>query len=336
MKQKTRETWPDVAKGVSILSVVLFHTGALSSPATQAGEVWTLVDIGLFTFIMPLFFLVSGLFMGKSLALPLGAFVATRVWPIAYLFLLWSLIFAAVQVATGGVLGATLWASFSLQTILWYLAALSVYMVLTKILMPVNTLVVLLGAAIVAFPFAVWFPFEGWGLSHTPHFFVFFLLGCHARDQIFRFVDKVRLSHVAALIGAGATLCLLGKILPGASNFAYALTPLIALPLLLIASKWAGNSATLARPLSYLGRNTLPVFLIHPIALSGISWTMKGLSGPADSLVWLLPVIVCGATVLVCLLTWLALRGIPWLFKAPVIRVRDSAPKTTEQSSEQN
>lgn len=318
---KRREPWLDIAKGVSIASVVLFHAGAVVSPETPAGKIWTLIDIGLFTFIMPLFFLVSGLFMGRSLALPMGEFLKARVWPMAYLFLLWAVLFAVLDAASGGTIGEPILASLSLQTILWYLAALAIHMVLSKLLVPFPTPAVITGAAALALPFAIWFPFEGWGITHTPHFFVFFLIGCRARARVFATLSRSRWIHVAGLISAGAALGAVAKLVSEAADFVYALMPLIAVPLVLIVSRWATRSRAVAAPLSALGRNTLPVFLIHPLALNGLMWARARLPLDGSPIAWVLPILITVATIAACLLIWAALRRVPGLFHAPTLKV---------------
>jgi uncharacterized membrane protein YcfT len=312
-----REQWLDVAKGVSIAAVVLFHAGTVVPASTTEGKVWTLVDLGLFTFIMPLFFLVSGLFVGKSLGLPLRDFIKAKVWPHAYLFLVWVLIFAALDAATGGRVGNSLGDSMLLRTILWYMAALAIHMLIARLVKSVPTVVVLAGAALLAAPFALWLPFDGWGVAHTPHFLVFFLIGCRCKDQLIRFINEARPVRIAYILAAGVMLGMVAKFIPNGEAAAYALAPLVAVPLILVASKWAAKWTPLAGPVSALGRNTLPVFLLHPLMLGVIAWVINEDALAGGFLPWVLPLLVTAAAIAGSLAVWLCLRGVPGLFQLP-------------------
>jgi fucose 4-O-acetylase-like acetyltransferase len=311
-----REQWIDVAKGLSIAAVVLFHVGTVVPASTPAGRVWTLIDLGLFTFIMPLFFLVSGLFVGRSLTLPLGQFIKVKVWPYAYLFLVWIAIFAALHAATGGLLGNSLADSLLLRTILWYMAALAGHMLVARLLNSVHPALVLSATALLAVPFALWLPFDGWGLAHTPHFLIFFLIGCRCKDWLIGFINQAGAARVAYILAVGATLGIVTGFVPNGQAAAYALAPVVAVPLILIASKWAARWTPLAVPVSALGRNTLPVFLLHPLILGLIGWAIKEeeITGPLQ---WPLPLLVTAATVAGSLVLWLCLRRIPGLFQLP-------------------
>ena len=312
-----REPWLDVAKGVSILSVVLFHAGSLAPPETLAGKVWQLIDLGLFTFIMPLFFLISGLFMSKNLTLPMGRFLKARVWPMAYLFLLWAVIWALIDAATGGIIGNDLLTSLTLQSILWYLAALALYMTIARLLVHLPTGPLVSGAAVLALPFALWLPFDGWGLSHTPHFMVFFLIGVRFRATVVRFISRPRRRDVLSLVGAGVLLGLVAKFVPEGPTVAYAFAPLVALPLVLFLSRAITGLGIISSGLSILGRTTLPVFLLHPLLLAGSAWMTPEVLAENKLIVWVLPLVVTASAVTGALAIWLLLRRLPGLFQWP-------------------
>lgn len=286
---KQRETWLDVAKGLSIVSVVLFHTGPGAASQTVAGQVWKVIDLGLFTFIMPLFFVVSGLFMGKSLAFPMGRFLKARVWPMAYLFLLWAGIWALIYLATGGTIGNDLLTSLTLQSILWYLAALALFMVIARLLVHVPTVPLIAGATVLALPFALWSPFDGWGLSHTPHFMVFFLIGVRLRANVFRLISQPTRREVLILVGVGAVLGVVAKFIPGGPAIAYAFAPVLAVPIVLFFSEALSGINAIGKNLSTLGKNTLPVFLIHPLLLAVSAWMIRGVSFENTPALWVLP-----------------------------------------------
>ena len=104
--RRTRITWIDTAKGFGIILVVFEHVvrGLVDSriatwtPITQFDDVW------IYTFHMPLFFFLSGLFICHSLKKGWTSFAWDKVCTIAYPYLLWSAI---------TVLGRTIFARFA-------------------------------------------------------------------------------------------------------------------------------------------------------------------------------------------------------------------------------
>ncbi len=93
--ERVRLRWPDAARGLAILLVVVLHatralgdldlTGAWGT--VLAG--WDRVNAALGTMRMPLFFAVAGLFAGKWVRGPWRALLASKVALFAWLLLLW-------------------------------------------------------------------------------------------------------------------------------------------------------------------------------------------------------------------------------------------------------
>lgn len=99
-----RVAWVDDARGIGIALVVVGHTlpglwnaGVLS----DAGPARGLVD-WIYSFHMPLFFFLSGLFAVRAADAPLAPLVATKLRTIAYPYVVWSVIQTLAQVAVGG------------------------------------------------------------------------------------------------------------------------------------------------------------------------------------------------------------------------------------------
>lgn len=108
MEKNTRLNWIDYARGIAIILVVYRHffEGLKRTPALKAAGVnveshWLLEQANIFfySFRMPLFFIVSGVFVGASLAKRgLNAFVGTKAKTILYPYFLWGVIQIGIQI----------------------------------------------------------------------------------------------------------------------------------------------------------------------------------------------------------------------------------------------
>jgi len=98
----TRNTWVDNAKGIGIILVVYGHVarGIASANLPVDVKLFQLVDSIIYSFHMPLFFFLSGLFFYNSL-LKRGrvGLVLNKMDTILYPYVLWSLIQGFVEVA---------------------------------------------------------------------------------------------------------------------------------------------------------------------------------------------------------------------------------------------
>lgn len=100
----TRLDWPDWAKGIGIVLVVVGHVwrGLYNAGIHIDPETYRVVDTLIYNFHMPLFFFVAGLFFTAQLQRAgLGPFLWSRVtgllWPLA----VWTWIFFAAKAAIG-------------------------------------------------------------------------------------------------------------------------------------------------------------------------------------------------------------------------------------------
>lgn len=324
---RKRETWVDVAKGAAIVLVVLFHAGGYVPPTTTAGSAWELINVVLVSVRMPLFFLVSGLFIGKALfSQPAGRFFRRKPWPLLYLFVLWGLIFAGLYAISGGTFGETAVDSLLLQTTLWYMLGLAVHMSVARVIRRLRPAVQIGGAAVLAVPFAVFFPFELGGFAHIPNYFVFFLMGCHARPALTAFVKRTGRVRggllLAACIGLLGIAVALRRFLPEIQELQaailFALLPLVAVPFALVCCNAIADTRAGTR-LAWLGRHTLPVFLIHPLALQLLDVLGGSVLGELPLVAWVMPLVLTVGALGISVVAWHVLEmHAPFLF-APTL-----------------
>ncbi|AHE32258.1 acyltransferase [Burkholderia pseudomallei] len=99
-----RDSYLDTARGAGIILVVYGHVlrGLFSAGLVPAGWPSALLaatDYTIYTFHMPLFFLLSGLHVPKSLRRAGDVFLLTKLRTIVYPYFVWSLLQGAVQIA---------------------------------------------------------------------------------------------------------------------------------------------------------------------------------------------------------------------------------------------
>jgi len=99
-----RNLWVDYAKGVGIILVVYGHVarGVYNAKIPLDAFVFSTVDSVIYTFHMPLFFFLSGLFFYESLAKRKWAgFIAGKIDSIVYPYIVWSILQGSLEVALG-------------------------------------------------------------------------------------------------------------------------------------------------------------------------------------------------------------------------------------------
>ncbi|WP_309262425.1 acyltransferase family protein [Lysobacter arvi] len=185
-----RNDWADIAKGIGIMLVVYGHVarGVMSAKLGSESEVLRIADDVIYSFHMPLFFFLSGLFFQSSfVARGRLGMVENKVQTILYPYVVWSLLQGGVEVLlskyTNG--GATLSELATLawqpRAQLWFLYVLFLVFALAVLLYPRRRfgtgaciLIALIGA--IAFVWSDLIP-DVWVLVRLSTSFVFFSVG---------------------------------------------------------------------------------------------------------------------------------------------------------------
>src|SRR3954452_8126404 len=83
-----REPWIDLARGFTILLVVLLHAQAVLAHGGMIGTGWAMAMDALSTLRMPTFFLISGLFAQKAFTIQPSIFRRRKVWNFLWIYAL--------------------------------------------------------------------------------------------------------------------------------------------------------------------------------------------------------------------------------------------------------
>ncbi|WP_155349012.1 acyltransferase family protein [Acrocarpospora pleiomorpha] len=340
--ENPRAVWADVAKGVCILLVVLWHTVNKHYLRVdwQAGgaipAMWGFFGDQLMTLRMPLFFTISGMFAVSAYHRPWRVVVRSRVAKFFYLYLIWMLIHTAILwfAPSFDTLSARSLGQFVEQlTItppnLWYLYALALYFVAAKALHRVPVPILLGAAALLAVVAAADLIATPGNRGSLLQNFVFFLLGLHLRPHIERLTQTTTWRR-AGVTGAVYAIALLAMAATATQQ-----TPTIWTAVSLIATVFGLSAAPLVArwthigaALSWLGRRTLPIYVIHMPILAllhmAVAAPLSHASPAAQTvLAATYPLIVTALLVATCLLIEYGLKAAraTWLFDLPARRV---------------
>ena len=278
---RARADWVDVAKGVGIVLVVLGHAldGLIQAGLVTRHSAWGQLFFLIYTFHMPLFFFLAGLFVKARLEKDRNEFLRSAATRIAWPYFLWSTVQLAVIAAMGAAVNrptaldasrivALLWDPTSQ---FWFLQALLLLHLLSRWVGvrfgAASLLVVALLARVlmetVALPVALALPCR---------FGVFYALGVAFGPALAQRVAAWRRTQALALGFAAAAAWVLAAPLADAAGAGY--WSVAAMPAAL-----AGSIAALAlslwprgvpmRGLSMLGRNSMAIFLLHVLFVAG-------------------------------------------------------------------
>lgn len=360
---RPRLDWPDVAKGVSILGVVLLHV-SLAVPQgmdTLAANLNHVLD----PLRMPLFFLVSGFFSVKVLNFSLPELFTRRLWFFLVPYLLWVPVelwfkFREYQMFDGTPMpgiGTYLEHIFEARNMYWFLFALTVFNLFlwcTRRL-PAWAGILASFTPILLLPLHSDLHMVGKAVLYLPAF----MIGVHLRARIADHAENAlsprRFLPAAGAYLAGFALLALWAVyadrvtleipwlLPGAETVGHAEVRLVvnmAVQLLMIPSAIAVAVAlskvpVLADLLKFLGRHTLVIYLGHPIALTVLyHYNMRAsdleISRDADTFLgstafWMVVGMVISAIGSVVFWVMTRIPVLSWTIMPPVLRLSGSS-----------
>ena len=183
--QNKRNIWVDYAKGIGIILVVYGHVarGVFNAKIPMDTDVYRAIDSAIYTFHMPLFFFLSGLFFYESFSNKKWiTFISGKIDTILYPYILWSIIQGSIEVILGNFTNghvtfnevfSLLWAP---RAQFWFLYSLfQIFLISSLIYIKGNRAILIIISILASFAYLLHFEFFGINFlkSLLPHFCFF-------------------------------------------------------------------------------------------------------------------------------------------------------------------
>ena len=203
-----RIDWVDYAKGICIILVVMMHTvNGVEHVLDGMGSMHPVVDFAR-PFRIPDFFLVAGLFLGRSIHGPLSGYVDRKIVHFVYFYLLWLTLqfpvlhFDWMVEHPGYFVKMWLFSLVEPSNSLWFVHMLAVFYVVTRLLRNVPIWIVFAGAFILQSLYQLVIIDTGWGIiDRFCNRYVYFFLGYAFAPQIFQFAERAAKAPLIWLAG---------------------------------------------------------------------------------------------------------------------------------------
>lgn len=319
---RSRIVWLDSAKGLGIILVVFGHAlgGLIDSPiASDIGTFRTAFFV-IYTFHMPLFFLLSGVLVATRIERDRTGFARTIGTDIVWPYLLWSVIQFTIIYLLGSAVNrpaeaywptilALPWKTVSQFWFLYALFLLHLLSLLTlRRLGAISFLIVCL--ALKPLPLIAPLPdVIRLAVNQVPYYGLGVFLGATGLQAVA--VDRSRLVRLILLPAITAGLIALAfahangfhptiRVETGkAADIAFLAWNFAVLPAALaglfaaigLASLLRGRALTLT---AYLGRRSMPIFILHIMAIAGTRIILVSVVGVRDPYIVLTAIIVAG------------------------------------------
>jgi fucose 4-O-acetylase-like acetyltransferase len=292
-----RVVWPDAARGVGIILVVIGHAlgGLIDSPLASDRIDFRNVFFAIYTFHMPLFFMLSGLFVEARVERGGGSFLKSLLPTIVWPYVLWSVVQYSVIYLLGSAVNRpaeSYWPvilSLPWNTIsqFWFLYALFWMHVLATLILPRTGRegLLIFGLAAKSFMLVADLPVPVRLICNNLFFYALGVwLAQGGVEALFkRMPDWVRLCMLpgaavalitvtwSALSDYGADIPFASASSPEIANLSWRFPALAAalFALFAVLGLFQGVSQERVSWLLYLGRRTMPIFVLHILFIAG-------------------------------------------------------------------
>ena len=323
-----RYMWVDAAKGIGITLVVIGHVlrGLVSSNLLAWSDAARFADHWIYSFHMPLFFFLSGLFLIRSTKKPWKDFAIEKVRTLAYPYFVWSIIALSIASLLGSAVNHPF--SFTDLTLIlyspidqfWFLYVLLILSLSISALLrlPIKPWSLLL-IAILIYPGILPISFD-WGvLAETSIYGIYAALGLAVGATVDpgKFLANVDPAKLGMIAFGG----LLVSLAAGWPDLPYraALAPLFAIDgiLAVVATSVFATKIRLAQPIVFLGRHSLEIYVAHTIASAAVRITLLRLAHISDPALHLLLGTLAGLFFPVALAVFFQRVGFRYGFSLP-------------------
>lgn len=278
-----RVAWADAAKAISIIGVCVLH--AIIAVPGGDETTWKAVYQVLDPIRMPLFFMVSGLFAHRVITRSLPDLFFRRIWFLLVPYLAFKSITAiAREVADPGyqTMRQFLRSVVVGDPGLWFLYALMAFNLIAWVLRKVPPPLVVVLSFVPGLAYGVFRldEFEKFNeINHIVLYLPAFMIGLHARRLWLRLgeaadPDRSRspfAAYAVAALAVGAYLAwwvldatttgFLGYVIGRMSGV------VLAVPIAIVAAVHLSKVPIVSRVLGKIGRNTLPIYVSHPLVI---------------------------------------------------------------------
>jgi fucose 4-O-acetylase-like acetyltransferase len=322
--QKSRLAWVDYLKGIAILLVVYRHVligiqySGISVPATLVTA-----NMIFYSFRMPLFFILSGIFIGASLAKrDLGQLIFIKFENLLYPYLVWSFIQVSLEIALKGATNSSrglidyTYILYQPRNIdqLWYLPALFnttvIYLLVRTKLKPPGWVQLLTG--LVLYFSAHYFERVSM-LSDWMEFYLFFAMGDTLSSFFFRESTQQRLKNPWSLLLMTPVFIVtqiyyLNHTVGLAEFLIIALTGCLCMLLLAFQlQRW--NILSFLRVLGY---HSLYIYVMHVVVASAARLLLKNILGIHNPVILLFAGITLGVILPIVIYNLFIFENVGW------------------------
>lgn len=341
---KPRVDWVDIAKGIAIFLVVLNHSTLLLSQNDLADPLWAKINSNFRSFRMPLFFFASGVFAASAMKRPWKQFWNSKLAIFCWTYAIWVIIrfayFLAVpmearpqETSLEKLLLAPVWPT----TGLWFLFALFGFFLVTKVLnsfLPAS-IQLMIGAAlsILAFSPAI-ITIGNITYDGMLRYYLYFLIGIHFKNLFFSLAAKPRpILAILAIAAFWGFLTLIRETEVGHIAGSRTVLSIIAIVAGVLLAKLLSHTP-FHRPIAYLGKNTLPIYVAHVILIAAMTSAMLVIV-PDPS--WVLTIVLPAILVILGLVTPLLIMRLVsrsplrYLYEVPPWLQFHSRPETASK-----
>ena len=269
-----RNTFLDCTRGLGICLVVFGHVqrGLSDAHLLPANYPFAQIDFTLYTFHMPLFFLLAGLYVWPALEKGRGPFIGSKFMTIVVPYFVWSIIQGGVQIAmahsTNHPLALSDWPMLFYAPLgqFWFLYALMIWQLVAFACGRRGPALMVIAVLALAFSTAV----PDSIFSTTMKMGVFFAAGAAIGPRLDRHIASIAhwKSFVICCVAFGLAVRAIWNVAPVYSWQALP-AAIFGMGIIMIVCYWANRTPAKA-PLALCGQRSMDIYVMHIMAAAGI------------------------------------------------------------------